>query len=313
MTSRELDTGSSLVQLVLLLLPEVLMAHRYLIVDAFSAHPLLGNPVAVVLDAEGLDTEQMLAIARWTNLSETTFVLPATVPNADYRLRIFTPVSELAFAGHPTLGSAKAVVHSGRLSPRDGLIVQECKAGLIDVRLQGEGAGQRFTLQLPEARIDILPADQWRDLEQVFGFTLDDNTPLAAVDVGIVWGVAEVDSVETLMALQPDQNGCAAFERRNGLTGITLYARSSDGNIEARSFAAADGIPEDPVCGSGNGAVAAYRRHIGQLPGTDWSYLSRQGRCVHRDGYVHLSCDGQGVLRVGGQCVVTAEGILALN
>lgn len=288
------------------------MARRYLVVDAFSRHPLLGNPVAVVLDAEGLDTDQMQAIARWTNLSETTFVLPATNPKADYRLRIFTPASELAFAGHPTLGSAKAIVETGLFAPRNSLLVQECKAGLIEIRLDCEGDEQTFTLQLPEARFDILSDDQACDLQNSFDIQLTESTPFAAVNVGIVWGVAEVDSVEALQVMQPDLNACAALERRNGLTGITLYARYDNGDIEVRSFAISDGVPEDPVCGSGNGAVAAYRRHIGQMNKTDWAYQARQGRCVHRDGYVQLSCDAEGVLRVGGQCVITAEGQLHL-
>src|SRR5918996_521405 len=106
----------------------------YKVVDVFTSKPLLGNPVAVVLDAEGLDTGQMQAIARWTNLSETTFLLPPTVPEADYRLRIFTPRSELPFAGHPTLGSAHAVLEAGLVNPRDGGLVQECGVGLVQLK-----------------------------------------------------------------------------------------------------------------------------------------------------------------------------------
>jgi len=289
------------------------MSRRYVVVDAFSAVPLLGNPVAVVLDAEGLDTAQMQAIARWTNLSETTFVLPATTPDADYQLRIFTPASELAFAGHPTLGSAKAIMDSGLATPRGGKLVQQCKAGLIEIRISGEDSDTMFVLQLPQAEIITLPDDQSAQLERTFGIRLKPDYAFASVNVGIAWGIAEVESVEALLDMVPDLNRCAALERNNRLTGISLFARYENGDIEVRSFAAADGVPEDPVCGSGNGAIAAYRRHTGQLPSTAWRYQSRQGRCVGRDGYVQISCDDQGVLRVGGHCVTTAEGVLALK
>ena len=114
----------------------------YKVVDAFSSKPFLGNPVAVVLDAEGLATAEMQAIARWTNLSETTFLLPPTSSEADYRLRIFTPRSELPFAGHPTLGSAHAVLEAGRVMPRGGRLVQECGVGLVRIAVEGDGAEQ---------------------------------------------------------------------------------------------------------------------------------------------------------------------------
>lgn len=286
------------------------MARRYLVVDAFSTEPLMGNPVAVILDAEGLSSEQMQAVARWTNLSETTFVLPATTPDADYRLRIFTPASELAFAGHPTLGSARAILDSGLKSPLEGKLVQECKAGLIDITV--EDLQGRLTLQLPPATITALPDSAKQALARAYGAPLAADVDFAAVDVGIVWGVAEVDSVEALIAMEHDLNLAAAVERQHGLTGVSLFARYADGGIEVRSFAVSDGVPEDPVCGSGNGAVAVYRRHLGQLPHRDWSYLSRQGRCVGRDGYVQLSADSDGNIRVGGECVITARGQLEL-
>lgn len=286
------------------------MARRYLVVDAFSGQPLMGNPVAVILDAEGLGSEQMQAIARWTNLSETTFVLPATTPDADYRLRIFTPASELAFAGHPTLGSARAVIDSGWKSPLDGKLVQECKAGLIDITLDEEHG--RLTLQLPPARVTPLPDSAKQALGHAYDAPLVADVAFAAVDVGIVWGVAEAESVEELLAMAHNLNLAAEVERENNLTGVSLFARNDDGSIEVRSFAVSDGVPEDPVCGSGNGAVAAYRRHLAQLPHRDWSYLSRQGRCVGRDGYIHLSADSDGHIRVSGECVITARGHLEL-
>ncbi|WP_297801648.1 PhzF family phenazine biosynthesis protein [uncultured Brevundimonas sp.] len=285
------------------------MTRRYWVVDAFSDQPLMGNPVAVILDAEGLTTERMQAIARWTNLSETTFVLPATVDGADYQLRIFTPASELAFAGHPTLGSAKAIVESGLHSPRDGKLVQQCKAGLVGITV--DQATSTFVLALPDARFIQLPDAAKQGLSAAYAAPLAD-LPFTSVDVGIAWGVVEVESVEALMASRPDPVACARIETDNNLTGVSLFARYPDGSIEVRSFAFCDGVPEDPVCGSGNGAVAAYRRHYGQVPERDWTYASRQGRCVGRDGHIRLSADSNGQLYVGGQCVVTARGELAL-
>lgn len=280
---------------------------RYWVVDAFSDKPLMGNPVAVILDAEGLSSQQMQAIARWTNLSETTFVLPATSPEADYQLRIFTPASELAFAGHPTLGSAKAIVEAGLKKPRNGKLVQQCKAGLIEINT--DETASAFVLQLPEARITPLDEAAKTALAQAYGTTLS-PLPFCAVNVGITWGIAEVSDVEALNRMSPDLNAAALVERANDLTGVSLFARYDDGSIEVRSFAINDGVPEDPVCGSGNGAVAAYRRHYGQVPEHSWDYASRQGRCVGRDGHIKLSADADGIIRVGGQCVVTVRGHL---
>lgn len=286
------------------------MSRPYLVVDAFSDRPLRGNPVAVIFNAEGLSDEAMQSIASWTNLSETTFILPSDHPEADYRLRIFTPASELAFAGHPTLGSAKAILDRGLFTPRHGRLVQSCQAGLVPIEISGEGPEQGLTLELPQAGFKPLGVEATAALSQAYGTaSLSD---FIAVDVGIIWGVAQVGSVETLLALDHDLNAAAALERQYGLTGVSLFAIHEDGSLEVRSFAVADGVPEDPVCGSGNGAIAAYRRHLGQLPATNWSYTARQGRCVNRDGHVSLSCDAEGRIKVGGRCVVTVRGVLHL-
>ena len=128
------------------------MNRSYKVVDAFTATPLLGNPVAVVLDAEGLDRAGMQAVARWTNLSETTFLLPPTLEGADYQLRIFTPRGELPFAGHPTLGSAHAALEAGRVTPRGGRLVQQCGVGLVNLSVTGEVPDRQLALALPLRR-----------------------------------------------------------------------------------------------------------------------------------------------------------------
>jgi PhzF family phenazine biosynthesis protein len=292
------------------------MRRRYAVVDVFSDRRLLGNPVAVVLDAEGLDTEEMQRIARWTNLSETTFLLPPAAAGASYRLRIFTPVSELPFAGHPTLGSAHAAVTEG-LVARPGAalsLMQECGAGLVPVQVE---AADRYRLRLPEARCTVLDAADRAALEAALGGPTDAAVPLQVIDVGPRWVVGALADPAALLALRPDMTRLAVFERALGVTGCTLFAEASgadadvaaDGDIEVRSFAPSDGVPEDPVCGSGNGAVAVLRRELGRImPGA--AYIARQGRCVGRDGRIELSLDAAAAVWVGGACVTTVRGTL---
>ncbi|WNJ88709.1 PhzF family phenazine biosynthesis protein [Bosea sp. 685] len=286
---------------------------NYKVVDAFTTRPLLGNPVAVILDSDGLDTEAMQAIARWTNLSETTFVLPPTTPDADYRLRIFTPGSELPFAGHPTLGSAHAILEAGMASPRNGKLVQECGVGLVEIAVVGRGADQVLTLSLPAATVTTLSREDVDEIEAIIGAAVKREAPPALVNVGPLWVIAELSSVEALLALKPDFARSAAFERRIGATGITLFAQRDAGGpeIEVRTFAPSCGVYEDPVCGSGNGSIAVFRHARGLLPAAGARYEAAQGRCVGRDGKISLSVDADGKVQVGGSCITTVNGTLA--
>jgi len=284
------------------------MSRKYKTVDVFTAQPLLGNPVAVVLDAEGLDGATMQQIARWTNLSETTFVLPPTRPEADYRLRIFTPGSELPFAGHPTLGSAHAVLESGRTAPRDGRLVQECGAGLIGIAVNGSTR----VLTLPAARITALASGDVDELEAILGAPVDRAAAPTLVDVGPVWVVAQLASADAVLQMQPDLARSAAFERRLHATGVTVFGAHAAGeaDIEVRSFAPSCGVGEDPVCGSGNGAVAVFQRVRGLLPATNSAYVATQGQCVGRRGRVSISVASDGSVTVGGECVTVLDGEL---
>jgi len=285
---------------------------HYKVVDVFTATPLLGNPVAVVLDSEGLDTAAMQRIARWTNLSETTFLLPATTSNADYRLRIFTPQSELPFAGHPTLGSAHAMLEALRVQPRDGRFVQECGAGLIELAVLGEGAQRRLTLDLPRAKVTTLRTGDVDELEAVLGHPVNRDAAPAVVDVGPKWVVAQLASATDLLALTPDFARGAAFERRLGITGVTLFAMHERGEpaIEVRTFAPSCGVNEDPVCGSGNGSVAVFRRERGLLPAGGGRYIAAQGQCVGRAGRIAVEVDAAGNVTLGGACVTCVDGTL---
>lgn len=311
-------------------------ARRFMVVDAFSAKPLLGNPVAVVLDGAGLDTAAMQAIARWTNLSETTFVLPPTDPQADYRLRIFTPGSELPFAGHPTLGSAHAVLQEGRIQPRQpGRLVQQCGVGLVNVavtRVTGESGVEetRLTLALPPAKVSPLTPAMLAELQDILGLAEPVVTEPATIDVGPVWTVLHLPDAQTVLKLQPDLTRLADYERRQGITGIIVFGPhaagraasatandatikpSTDAAIEVRAFAPSCGVNEDPVCGSGNGCAAVYQWARGLLPAGGHQYVAAQGQCVGRDGRVHVSVDAAGNVQIGGACVTGVDGRLTV-
>ncbi len=268
-------------------------------VDVFTHVPLKGNPVAVILDAQGLSAQQMQAIANWTNLSETTFVTPATDPAADYAVRIFTPKSELPFAGHPTLGTAHAVIEAGLAIPKNGRVVQQCAVGLVEVRTAATG----LSFRLPRYALEDAPEPA------ILAASLGGDAILGApqiADVGPRWVICEIASAAEVEQLVPDLGLLADYDRRHGTTGQTIYAARADGSIVVRSFAAADGIAEDPVCGSGNGAVAAYRLNLGQI-GDGSTYIASQGRQVGRDGSVHVRIDGTAI-HVGGACVTVVKG-----
>lgn len=268
-------------------------------VDVFTAVALKGNPVAVILDAGGLSAEQMQAIANWTNLSESTFVTPATDPTADYAVRIFTPKSELPFAGHPTLGTAHAVIEAGLAKPRDGKVVQQCAVGLVEVSTAGTG----LSFRLPHYAYEEAPEAE--KLTAALAEGAIKGQP-QIVNVGPRWVIAELASAETVEQLQPNLPILADYDRAQSTTGMTVYAEKPDGNIVVRSFAPADGIAEDPVCGSGNGAVAAYRLKAGQVSAGSL-YMASQGRQVGRDGHVRVRIEGDAV-HVGGDCVTVVDG-----
>ncbi|MDE2436980.1 MAG: PhzF family phenazine biosynthesis protein [Sphingomonadales bacterium] len=269
-------------------------------VDVFTAVPYRGNPVAVVLDAEGLDTAEMQAFANWTNLSETTFVLPATEPGADYQVRIFTPKVEMPFAGHPTIGTAHAVIEAGLAVPRGGRLVQQCAVGLVDLTIGTES----IAFRLP--RYKLAPLD---DPEATAWIGATVRGLAHAVDVGPVWLVAELESRAALEALEPDYDRLAQYYAPRQMTGATLFAQEGD-EIIVRSFAPSDGIMEDPVCGSGNGAVAAYRLTMGHI-GSGSRYVASQGRQVGRDGRVTVRIDGVDV-EIGGAAVTCIMGEVVL-
>jgi len=288
----------------------------YKVVDVFTFRPLLGNPVAVIMDAEGLTDDAMQAVARWTNLSETTFVLPPTTADADYRLRIFTPRSELPFAGHPTLGSAHAILESGRVTLHEGgRLNQECGIGLVQLTIEARGADRELTFRLPPAKLEPLRTADMEELERILGCKVDLKTAPGIVNVGAIWIVVQLNDAASVLDLRPDLARLAELESRLGVTGLTVFGAREHGDdaaIEVRTFAPSCGVDEDPVCGSGNGSVAAFQWQRGLLPPGGTDYVAAQGRCVGRDGRVRISVDANGTVSVGGACITSVEGSLTL-
>ncbi|HVK29609.1 MAG TPA: PhzF family phenazine biosynthesis protein [Nocardioides sp.] len=269
-------------------------------VDVFTAEPLLGNPVAVVHDADGLDDEQMQAFARWTNLSETTFLLPPTDPAADYRLRIFTPSMELPFAGHPTLGSAHAWLEAGGV-PAGQRVVQECGVGLVELR-QADG---RLAFAAPGLlRSGPVEDELVERIVVALGLTRDDVLDIAWADNGPGWVGVRLRSAEDVLALTPD---FMSLPVDVGVVGP--WPEGSECAVEVRAFVPhAAGITEDPVTGSLNASLAQWLAG-GVLPA---SYTAAQGTAIGRRGRVHVATDDDGTIWVGGDTLTTIHGTVTL-
>jgi PhzF family phenazine biosynthesis protein len=272
-------------------------------VDVFTDTPLLGNPVAVVLDSEALSLDQMQRFASWTNLSESTFVSAPTHPDADYALRIFTPDRELPFAGHPTLGSCHAWLRAGG-RPKGATIVQECGAGLIQIRwdeVTGELAFAAPPRQrsgpLDDAAIDALAAGLGIAPEAVVGHQWCDNGP--------PWQALMLSSADAVLALEPD--GAALAGSFVGVVGP--HPTGADVHIEVRAFfPTGQGMTEDPVTGSLNAAIGQWLIGSGQAPD---SYVAAQGTRLGRAGRVSVTRVGSDVW-VGGSCVTVLDGVATL-
>jgi PhzF family phenazine biosynthesis protein len=289
-------------------------ALRFKQVDVFTQKPFFGNPVAVVLDAAALTGDQMQRIAAWTNLSETTFVLPPSSAGADYRLRIFTPKQELPFAGHPTLGSAHAVIESAVATARQGKLRQECLAGIVDLSVETTNQGQRIMLESPQAKITTLDDGATGALASALRVAVGLTEAALRVDVGVVWLIANLSEAETVAALKPDIDHVLQVSLANQASGITVFGKIKDGfsEILVRSFAPALGVAEDPVCGSGNASVAAYLIHYRLMREIGTEYLARQGMQVGRDGQVAVRVQDN-IIRIGGYAVTCVDGTLRVD
>ena len=265
-------------------------------VDVFTTTPYLGNPVAVVHDADGLPDEAMRRFARWTNLSETTFILPPTEAGADYRVRIFTPGLELPFAGHPTLGTCHAWLSAGGTARRDGVITQQCAAGLIPVRHTADGLAFAAPPLIRSGPVDEALLEH---IAQILGIDRGDIVDAEWADNGPGWVAVLLESAEAVLALRP-----GATDLDLGVAGP--HPDGSPQAIEIRAFAPGDtGTVEDPVTGSLNASVAQWLIRTGRVTAP---YVASQGTALGRQGRVHISAEGDGTVWVGGGTVTCVTG-----
>ena len=302
-------------------------------VDVFTAIPYFGNPLAVVLDGSGLDDEAMQRFARWTNLSETCFLLPPTNALADYRVRIFTPGGELPFAGHPTLGSCHSWLQAGGQPRRNDVIVQECGIGLVRIRRETlASSGQQLAFAAPSVKCSAIDPALLAEVAQALG--LKDAHILAAqmLDNGPHWLALLLDSPETVLALMPNHLALASLQVKVGVAAFypppetpPLIGRrnrearafgqasapviSDAPDLEVRAFAACAGVPEDPVTGSLNASLAQWLMAEGHAPER---YRVSQGVCLGRAGQLQIERDASGQVWVGGESTTCIEGQVIL-
>jgi PhzF family phenazine biosynthesis protein len=269
-------------------------------VDVFTTEPYRGNPVAVVLSAEGLSDEGMQRFAHWTNLSETTFVLPPTDAGADYRVRIFTPVAELPFAGHPTLGTCHAWLEAGGTPAAGDAIVQECAAGLVSIRRTPDGLGFAAPPLIRSG-----PVDEDELAHVAATLDLDRGAIVAAewADNGPGWVALLLESAEAVLAVNP-----GLVDHDVGLVGP--HPARADTAFELRAFFPKDGATiEDPVTGSLNASVAQWLLRTGRATAP---YVAAQGTALGRAGRVHISAHDGGAVWVAGGTVTCVSGTVEL-
>ena len=270
-------------------------------VDVFTAVPYLGNPLAVVMDGTGLSTAHMQAFSDWTNLSEATFVMPPTHPQADYAVRIFCPGRELPFAGHPTLGTCHAWLEAGGV-PKAQEVVQECGVGLVNIQRQGT----RLAFAAPPLRRGG-PLDE-ADVQLIakgLGVARQDIVHHAWCNNGPQWRGVMLGSAEQVLALKPDP------EILKGLDiGVVAPLSKGDAQFEVRAFFPGNnGLAEGPVTGSLNAAIGQWLIEAGLAPN---SYVASQGACLARAGRVYVHRDAQNQVWVGGESVTCIEGSVQL-
>ncbi|MDR6888197.1 MULTISPECIES: PhzF family phenazine biosynthesis protein [Variovorax] len=299
-------------------------------VDVFTATPYLGNPLAVVLDGSGLDDAAMQRFAQWTNLSETTFLLPPTEPTADYRVRIFTPGGELPFAGHPTIGSCHAWLQAGGKPKAAGRVVQQCAAGLVPLRLEGE----RLAFSAPPLKRSAPSPTLLAKVAGALGLKAQQIVAAQVLDNGPMWFGLLLSDADTVLRLVPDHRMLKELGVKAGVAGVPaaegssmLIGRSNrearafggkaaaaenDGqkiDLEVRAFAAPIGVEEDPVTGSLNAGLAEWLIADGHMPAR---YVAAQGQCLGRAGRVYIERDSDGRVWVGGDAVTCIDGQVTL-
>jgi len=283
---------------------------RYMQVDVFADRPGAGNPLAVVLDAEGLDDAAMQAIARWTRLPETTFLFPPKAPRTSYRLRIFSPRREVPFAGHPSVGSAHAAMAAGLASPIDGFLVQDGIAGQLPLRVAGRGHERTIAVRTPRSRVvEIASPSDERLAPSLAGLPLG-ALPPALVEGGRRWWLVEVASEAQLRAAEPNWAAIGKLAQATDTMGVCVYARSDDPvyYLAVRAWVGAPAQFEDAASGAANATLAAWLASQNALPGTGGFYRISQGREVGHDAIIELDVDADGEVWSGGRVCTVVDG-----
>lgn len=285
---------------------------RFLQLDVFAPRPGTGNPLAVVLDAEGLDDAAMQAIARWTRLPETTFISAPTAPASSYRIRMFAPQKEVPFAGHPSVGSAHAVLEAGLAAPIDGLLVQDGIAGKLPLRISEHNGVRTIAIRTPRASVaEVVNAADPRLQPAIANWPLG-TLPPALMDGGRRWWVVEVADEASLRALTPDWDAIATLAESSGAMGVFAYARSTGEGYQlvVRAFVGNGRRFEDAASGAANAVLAAWLDERDALPGSGKRYTASQGREVGHDALLELSIDEHGDVWSGGQVQTVIQGTI---
>jgi PhzF family phenazine biosynthesis protein len=281
-------------------------------VDVFTTRAGGGNPLGVVIGADDWSDARMQAFAAWTDLVETTYLLPPSAVGASYRLRIFTPRREIAFAGHPSLGSAHVALASGFARAKDDVLLQECQAGLLPVQLQSDRGIQELFVRVPGARVIDTDALHAPLLDAALdGVALGRLEP-AFVEGGRRWWLAEVSDEAQLRSWRPDHARIKALADASDSLGLCAFARSSssDYDLVVRAFPAGVGIVEDPASGAANGLIAAYLHAVEPEGRYARAYTVSQGRELGRDARLSARIDDDGEVWIGGSTVTVISGDL---
>lgn len=278
------------------------MNRRFRQVDVFGVDSYDGNPVAVILDSEGLTDKELSAISAWTNLSECTFLLPPTDPSADYRVRIFSLNTELPFAGHPTLGTARAWLDAGGVPSQPGVIIQECIAGLVPIRIEDDSLA--FSAP-PRIRSGPVEAPILDSVIEILGIERDQVVDSEWLDNGPGWVGVLLDSAESVLKIRPN---ASAHPGRWDIGVIGAHAEGSESAFELRAFFTEGSEPlrEDPITGSLNASAAEWLLSKNRATAP---YIATQGSAIGRNGRIHIS-EADGKIWVGGKTKVVLSGHL---
>ena len=275
---------------------------RYKQVDVFTSVPFKGNPVAIVFDADNLSTEEMQQVANWTNLSETTFIQTSTL--ADYKLRIFSPKNELPFAGHPTIGSAFAVLQSKLIPSAKNEFFQECKSGLVKINKEGDF----IFAQIPHIEILNIKIDKSEFSDALGGVIFDEPV---VINSGPIWAVACLKQLSSLQNMNIDVDKTCRLSEKLGIIGMTVYCIVPERGVYVRTFAPLVGVTEDPVCGSGNAAVATHIKITGKKEIFGNCYTAFQGESMGRNGIVQIRYANESII-IGGKAVTVINGLITI-